>query len=238
MKKQLIDNEFGEITVLFQRNFKNLTIRLSATSGIQISAPASASKKQVLLFFESRRDWIRKNMENIKSITSNKTLFTPETTFFTKKHALHLRKETVSEMQFKIANEKIHVIVPDAIEWENEATQKYIRKAITEALRIEAQQYLPRRLFELATKFGFEVKGLKIKNLKSRWGSCTSALSLNLNLNLMQLPNHLIDHVILHELCHTRFMNHGAGFHNLLQEVDPLAKLNEKEIRKYNPNLY
>ena len=151
---------------------------------------------------------------------------------------LHLRKETISEMQFKISNEKIHVMVPDNAEWENEETQKYIRKAITEALRIEAQQYLPRRLFELATEHGFEVKGLRIKNLKSRWGSCTSKRSLNLNLNVMQLPNHLIDHVLLHELCHTLHMNHGTEFHTLLQKVDPKAKLNQKEIRNYNPNLY
>ena len=56
MKKQLIDKEFGEITIRFQRNYKNLSIRLSATSGIQVTAPHRASKIQVLTFFESRRN--------------------------------------------------------------------------------------------------------------------------------------------------------------------------------------
>ena len=238
MQKTFYDTEFGDITISFQRNYKNLTLRLSPNEGIRISAPNRASQSHVLAFFESRRPWIRANIEKIKSRLNQKTIFTPETEFKTRNHKLALRKENRPNAHVEITNGVIHVVIPLSNQWEEVTIQEIIRKGITEALRIEAHQYLPRRLFELSTKHEFTVKGLKIKNLRARWGSCTSSLSLNLNLNLMQLPNHLIDHVILHELCHTKFMNHGSDFHNLLQTVDPQAKLHEKEIRKYNPNLY
>ena len=101
-------------------------------------------------------------------------------------------------------------------------------------LRIKALEYLPGRLQALAKINRFEYSGVKISKSKSRWGSCSSKKNINLSLFLMRLPLHLIDYVILHELCHTIEMNHGPQFWELLENTcNGRARLLRKELKTY-----
>ena len=88
-----------------------------------------------------------------------------------------------------------------------------------EAMRKEAKELLPRRLSELAERYGFSYGSVFIKHNSSNWGSCSARGNINLNLNLVRLPQLLRDHVILHELCHLRHPNHGPEFHALLERL-------------------
>ena len=90
-----------------------------------------------------------------------------------------------------------------------------------EALRSQAKATLPGRLASLAARHGFEYRKVFIKNNVSNWGSCSSLGNINLNLRLVTLPPELADYVMLHELCHLRYMNHGPQFHALLESVCP-----------------
>ena len=101
----------------------------------------------------------------------------------------------------------------------NPIIQEAIRFGIEEALRVEAQAFLPGRLAWLAQQHQLRYNKVFIKNLKSRWGSCSAVNNINLNLHLMRLPDQLIDYVLLHELCHTREKNHGPNLWNTLNEV-------------------
>jgi len=102
-----------------------------------------------------------------------------------------------------------------------------------ERLRAEAKGYIPERVRILAVQHGFEFNQIRIKNMTSRWGSCSSQKNLNFSLHLMRLESKYIDYVILHELCHTREMNHGPRFWSLLESVYPLAKEVDREMRKF-----
>lgn len=95
-----------------------------------------------------------------------------------------------------------------------------------ETLREVAKEVLPKRLQELAAKYSFEYNSVRIKHNSSNWGSCSRKGNINLNLNLVRLPDELRDYVILHELCHLRHPNHGPQFHALLESLCPghLAK--------------
>lgn len=102
-----------------------------------------------------------------------------------------------------------------------------------EAMRAEAKRVLPARLSELAKKYSFEYNQVRIKHNVSNWGSCSRKGNINLNLNLVRVPENLRDYVILHELCHLRHPNHGPEFHALLESLCPGHRLKEKELRKY-----
>lgn len=97
--------------------------------------------------------------------------------------------------------------------------QPWLFKVVTEALRKQAKTILPSRLQELASLHGFHYTRVSINSARTRWGSCSSKGHINLSLYLMVLPLRLSDYVLLHELCHTREMNHGARFWHLMDEV-------------------
>ena len=87
------------------------------------------------------------------------------------------------------------------------------------ALRKLAKAWLPARLQLLASHYGFTYGRVAIKNNRTNWGSCSARNNINLNLHLMRLPEHLRDYVILHELCHLRYHDHGENFHRLLEQL-------------------
>lgn len=111
--------------------------------------------------------------------------------------------------------------------------RKLPETAEVEGLRRQAKAYLPVRLAELAAEYGFSYNQVRIKHNVSNWGSCSSKGNINLNLNLMRLPSELRDYVMLHELCHLKYMNHGKEFHALLESVCPNHRALRSKLRDY-----
>lgn len=102
-----------------------------------------------------------------------------------------------------------------------------------ERMRAQAKAELPPRLAALAARHGFQYKRVFIKNNRSNWGSCSSLGNINLNLRLVSLPQELQDYVMLHELCHLKYLNHSLQFHALLESVCPGHRALEKQIKQY-----
>ena len=105
--------------------------------------------------------------------------------------------------------------------------------AEVERLRALAKAQLPPRVAQLASAYGFEYNTVRIKHNISNWGSCSVKGNINLNLNLMRVPEELRDYVIIHELCHLRHMNHGPEFHALLESLCPNHRSLQQQLRTY-----
>ena len=99
------------------------------------------------------------------------------------------------------------------------ASQKALRDVLVEVLREEAKILLPQKLSYFSDQYGFHFHKVTIKHNSSNWGSCSRAGNINLNLNLIRLPEPLCDYVLLHELCHLKEPNHGPRFHALLERL-------------------
>ncbi|GHT02243.1 zinc protease [Bacteroidia bacterium] len=98
-----------------------------------------------------------------------------------------------------------------------------------------AKQSLPKQLADMARVHGFTYVSAKTRKSKARWGSCSTKKTINLSYYLLLLPQHLIDYVLLHELCHTVHMNHSAAFWALLdQHAGGKSKDLRKELRNYH----
>ncbi len=109
--------------------------------------------------------------------------------------------------------------------------------ASLKALRKEAETLLPQRLRTLSDQTGLGYASVSVRQLKSRWGSCDNHKEITLSIFLMQLPWHLIDYVLVHELTHTKVMRHGAPFWEELERHLPGAKQLRKEMAAYQPIL-
>ncbi len=102
-------------------------------------------------------------------------------------------------------------------------------KARVEELRRAAKSDLPGRLERISRQTGLRYGKLTVRATRTKWGSCSGTNNISLSLFLMNLPEHLRDYVIVHELCHTVHHNHSPRFHAL---VDSLVGGNEKALNR------
>ena len=77
------------------------------------------------------------------------------------------------------------------------------------------------RCWPVFEKQGFKKPNLKIRSMKTRWGSLSSKGNLTLNTKLILAPRECIDYVLTHELCHLAHKNHGPDFYRLLERAMP-----------------
>ena len=115
------------------------------------------------------------------------------------------------------------------------APVKYIekhRKALLyHAMRAWAEHYLNDRVKHWAQTCQLDFNRLRVKDLKSKWGSCSSLQNINLNWQLVFLEETLIDYVIVHELMHLREMNHSPAFWNWVGKYYPGYKAARKKLK-------
>ena len=106
------------------------------------------------------------------------------------------------------------------------------RRALVRWLRRRAQKELAVRLHELAQLHGLPFGEVTVRHQRTRWGSCSPQRAISLNLRLLLLEPELVDHVLLHELCHTRELNHSKRFWALVQAHDPDWKGHRRQARE------
>ena len=141
-----------------------------------------------------------------------------------------------------VRNEGTHMTVclPQGFDFTAPARQMWANKVLAELLRKKAQEILPARLAVFAKEYDLRYERVTIKNVNTRWGSCSSLGNINLSLWLMLAPLHLVDYVIKHELAHLNEMNHGPRF---WAEVDRMTggkgcgKALEREMKTFARNL-
>lgn len=96
----------------------------------------------------------------------------------------------------------------------------------------KARDLVTRRLDYFNSSYNFQFNRISIKNHKSRWGSCSKKGNLNFNYRIALLPDHLVNYIIVHELCHLKELNHSKNFWNLVCETLPRYKEIRKELHK------
>lgn len=110
----------------------------------------------------------------------------------------------------------------------------YINNKLTEAarygeaegilelwLRDQARRLIEDRLKEYSGIIGVEYNSIRIKDTKSRWGSCSSKGNLNFSWRIVMAPKEVMDYVIIHELCHLKHMNHSKEFWETVGQYMP-----------------
>lgn len=116
------------------------------------------------------------------------------------------------------------LLCPEGTRFNGSDIQEWLRKVIRNTMAKAARAVLPQRLEALARKHGFSYSRCTLRDVHTRWGSCSSRGSINLSIYLMMLPDELVDYVILHELCHTVEMNHSNRFWALMDKVTAPAR--------------
>lgn len=84
---------------------------------------------------------------------------------------------------------------------------------------------------EYSKKLGISPNKVKLKNIKYAWGSCSSKRNISINIQLAKKEEQVIKYVVLHEMCHLKYMNHSKEFWNLVENYMPNYKIYKKRLK-------
>lgn len=229
----ITDTEFGEVTVRRSSLAKYVRVRVGQDGRLSASLPLKAPLKLVKQLIEQSRDELRPVITEFRL----RQKVREHGSKVGKSHTLHIKRAVTNTLKSRVVNQQITVYLPVTANQESPEVQKYISGVVKRALKKEAESYLPRRVKFLAEQHGFDVSTVRFNNASTRWGSCSSKGSINLNIALMQLPLELIDYVIVHELSHTRYMNHSSDFWALVEQFCPDYKQLRNQLRNHSPHI-
>lgn len=226
------DEEFGKITIRRSTRATQIRVRVAPDGTLRASMPIYAPTFLVKRLLKSSRDKLRLMLSQSQ----------PEYTYengmqIGKSHTLIIRDSNNQILKVARHGRQIIVNLPISQQLNNPDVARKIRDSVITALRVEAKSYLPKRLSYLAEKHNFNYDRARFSHASGRWGSCSSSGTISLNIALMKLPFELIDYVIIHELAHTRHMNHGPNFWSLVSTIDSNYKNHRHKLKSENPSI-
>lgn len=222
--------EIGEVILAKRKGTRQLRLSVRADGRVRVGMPAWVPYQAGINFALSRSDWIKKHIRDSDEITLK-----PGVRIGKSYRLTFLQNEKYDTIRSRIVDH--NVIVRSSLIYSDPAVQKSAIRISERALKRDAEKLLPIRLDELAKKHSFKYKSVRIKRLRSRWGSCSSQKEITLNYYLIQLPWPLIDYVLLHELTHTEHLHHGPAFWLKIESLLPDFKRHRQAIKKYKPIL-
>mgnify|MGYP003372182282 FL=1 len=231
-KRIIEDKDFCRIVIATRRGARNITMRVKP-DGLYLTVPPYSKTDKVLSTLEQFRTDLRERFRQVAVRPIDFNFRIEADCFRLSLSPSHLKCFTVRQMP----SGEVTVFCPEHTDFSDEAVQKLVRGAILRAMKKVAAEFLPPLLSVWAERFGLTCRKVRITAARSRWGSCTSAKTISLSCYLMLVPSHLIDYVILHELAHTREMNHGPRFWELLDSMTAGQALRLRgELRRFRPS--
>jgi predicted metal-dependent hydrolase len=213
LTKSILEHpKWGVIFVTRNPRARRIILR-SRPGGIYITVPAFATKHDIEKAIDEcapkllqRRPTEEAVIDLTFRIESNNFIF-------------YIEEHDSDIFQLRYKGKETVLLCPKGTDYQNR--QEWMRKAVTTAVLRRAKELLPPRLKQLAQEKGFTYNRCIVKNVHTRWGSCSSSGSLNLNCLLVLTPPQVLDSVIAHELCHRKHMNHSPAFYAELTRIFP-----------------
>jgi predicted metal-dependent hydrolase len=197
-----------------------LSITVHPDQRVTVRAPAGRPWEAVLVRIRARAPWIvrqRSMFAAHKPQPARRQYVSGETHLYMGRQ-YRLRVRPGREEQVVMRGGYIHVTVAKSSDKER------VRQLLDAWYRDRAALILGRRLdacYDLVRSLGISKPALHLRTMRKRWGSCTKTARILLNPELIKVPGHCIDYVIVHELCHLKVLKHDRAFIRLLARYLP-----------------
>jgi len=208
---------------------KRMRIEVRADRSLLIVIPSGTREDQWLTFVLSKRLWIERSLKKSAGQRPGRTK--ADTGFPTTIDLLCMQQQY--EVICNKGTQNISAIVAETLELTCKTTsERKLFLNLRKWLMRQARDEFTERLDEISRATGLEWNKLSIRGQKTRWGSCSVQGNISLNFKMLFLPSDLVNHVLLHELVHTREMNHSRRFWGLMKQFDPECDLHRAELRR------
>lgn len=189
--------------------------------GVKLRVPNKTKKFVIDKILTEKKDWIDSKQERItKKLNLQSDLFINSKNiiwFFGKSYILQRHNTS-------------NCILNDKIILNENNTLSFFYKS-------ELGKYVQKKLVSYSNTLGLQPKKISVKEMKSRWGSCSTQGNISFNINLSKAPKFVIDYVVIHELLHLKEMNHSKRFWNLVSINYPDYEQAITWLKNYGRNL-
>ena len=217
-----------------RKKVKNINLRIKPNLEVYISVPMNLHRDYIENFIRSKEEWIKSVLKKVENVKEKQKDFEYKTgeihKFLGKEYNL-----TVKTGNFNAVSLKNNIRPNEIILTVNENIFENIdeKKKIMEKWYFENAKKLFLKFVEKWLEILDEhVEKVAIKPMKTRWGSCNYVKRyINLNTELIKRTPFEIEYVILHELTHLKYPNHGRGFYNYIERYMPNYKVAEKMLK-------
>jgi len=205
---------------LRRRRRRTLEIAVHPDLRVVVVAPLGAPLARVRAVIRKRALWIKRQLRELSllhPLPVPRQFVSGEThRYLGRQYRLRIRRRR--DESVKLAGGRIRVTLRQP------SNPRAVRDLVNGWYQKRAKAALPVRVTACTgpmRRVGIEIPPVVIRWMRTRWGSCTSARRLLLNVELVKVPVACIDYVIVHELCHLKLMGHDAGFQRLLSRIMP-----------------
>ncbi len=211
---------------------KNLRIVVSPELTVDIFAPVTAGAEEILAAIQKKANWIVKTLDKLERyhpLPAPVRYLSGETLVYLGRQ-YRLKVEKGLEQPAKLRGRYLYVLVEDKTDIPS------VKKAVDAWYRKRAHETLSRYVEKchcIASRHGATEPAVAIRLMRRRWGSCSPSGRITLNLNLIKVPVHCIEYVILHELCHLKYHNHSKAFYSLLTRCLPDWRVRKESLDKF-----
>ena len=227
-RRVCIGGETLDVTLIrSRRRRRKLSLQLDAKGGLIVRAPFAARIAEIDGLMLRNSEWITQRRLELQQQPRPQsfTFIHGEYHLFLGQHyALDIRlAANRGHQRLVITGDQllVYAAAPDAV-------SRLLRQWYSE----QAESLFQRRLAYYAELLAWvpAVPELRLRRMRSRWGSCSSKGRLCLNTHLIKASERCIDYVIVHELCHLQEFNHSARFYALMDAAMPDWRARKAEL--------
>jgi len=207
-----------EFTVLFRKR-KTLSIEVDTPNIITVIAPIDSTEEEILRTVKAKSKWITEKLFSIKEVE------------YLKRHREYVNGESFIYLG---RNYSLQIVIEQQVEkayaklyrgkfyvYSNSKNEAEIKTALESWYKEKALIKIKERVNYYQPYLENKPNSIKVKKQKKRWGSCTKDNILLFNWKCIMAPSPVLDYIVVHEMCHLKYMDHSKDFWLLVKQVFP-----------------
>jgi predicted metal-dependent hydrolase len=200
---------------------RRLTARVHVGGRVEIVVPVGVSAKAVRDFVQRFTPWIDRKVASMQCYAEPAALVPQAIEFSFTRERFDVERQEAQKRSVTERGARLLVHAPD-----DDAARQLLQAWLK---RAAAERLVP-RLMQLAQDLNCSVARVAIRCQRTRWGSCSTRGTVSLNCSLVFLPPEVVRYLFIHELAHTKHMNHSANFWRLVERLEPDYRRLDREL--------
>jgi predicted metal-dependent hydrolase len=202
------------------RRAKRIILRVTVTHGLEVVIPSAAARRQIPEVLAKNRSWIERALKKLcdEQVAANRELQAPPAIISLPAVA---EMWTVTEEDAYGTRPRLEEQLPHHLHLSADHRDTGWQPLLRAWLKDRAEKAFSTWLRQLSHRTGLTYTRLTVRLQKTRWGSCSRRGNISLNARLLFVAPEIAAYVLLHELCHTKELNHSSRFWRLVERFEP-----------------